>query len=536
MNREKISTYVGLTLLMVCFTIALVRVFHRDQGSSGADGRTVIRFAHWQLESGLREAMEVLAEDYEKLHPDVDIQQIAIPERIYAQWLRTQLVGGTASDIIELGTGMDDEMAARFFLPLSQEVEQTNPYNAGTPLADTAWRETFVDGMVSGWNFRPSLLEYYGVPLSMFTIRVYYNEHLWKRIFGNEPPPQDYDGFVRTCQRVNEYAAATGKPIIPIAGSKANGPMLIDRLFSSQTQKLMQEIAPTASLGANNTDIGVRFLQGAWTVDTPAYVDALRISREVGQLMQPGYASLGREDATFYFVQGRALMITTGSWDSPSFRAQAPFPIKVINIPVPSSDHPRYGHNVIGEISESETSTGLSFGITRNSPHPDVALDFLRFITSRPGNTTFSRVSGWLPSVVGVTPAEELVPFIPRTEGYLGGFTVSLNTIGANTLRVTNAANNRLVGATGSVEQFQDAMRAGLKQEVRADLERAAKSALVNINRQDVFAAAQLMLGTLDPARAEQAELKLSQIREGQASQEANRAWIELELLETADR
>ncbi|MFH1498891.1 MAG: extracellular solute-binding protein [Verrucomicrobiota bacterium] len=530
MNREKISTYIGLTLLMVCFAIALVQIFSRGQSPSGPDGRKIIRFAHWQLESGLREAMDVLAEEYEQLHPDVDIQQIAIPERIYPQWLRTQLVGGTASDIIELGTGMDDEMAARFFLPISQEVEKPNPYNTGTDLADTPWRETFIDGMVAGWNFRPTLLEYYGVPLSMFTIRIYYNEHLWKRIFGDEPPPSDYDGFMAACRRVNEYAASTGKPIIPIAGSKANGPMLIDRLFSSQTQKLMQEIAPLSSMRVNNTDIGVRLLQGAWSVDSPAYVDALHISREVGQLMQPGYASLGREDATFYFVQGRALMITTGSWDSPSFRAQSPFPIKVIDIPIPPTDHPRYGHNVQGPASESEISTGLSFGITRGSPHPDIALDFLRFITSRPGNTSFSRVSGWLPSVVAVEPSEELVPFLPRSEGYLGGFTSNLNSLGANTVRIVNSANNRLVGATGSVEQFQDVMRTELPQEVRADLERIIKTALVNINRQDVFAAAQLMLTGSDSVQAEHAELKLSQIREGQAIQEANRAWIELEL------
>ena len=535
MKREKIFTYIGLTLLLACFTIALVRVFSRERAARD-ESVQVIRFAHWQLESGIREAIDVLIKDYEALHPDVRVEQIAVPERTYKQWVRTQLIGGTASDIVQLGQGTDDELAARFLIPISQIVEEPNPYNAGTDLAATPWRETFVDGMMGGLSFRPNLLEYYGIPLSMFTVRVYYNQTLWNRILGDTPVPEDFDAFMKICEAVRAHADSTGRPIIPIAGSKANGPMLIDKFFASQTQRLLQEIDLLANLRPSAPDIGVGLLRGDWALDSPGYEGALAITREVGLSMQPGYTSLGREDATFYFVQGRALMITTGSWDSPSFRAQAPFEIGVFETPIPARSHPRYGDNVLGRPSEARAGTGLTFGVTRQSPNAERAIDFLHYVTSRTGNATFSKVSGWLPSVVGVEPPAEVVPFLPNLEGYVNGFNDNLLALGANSRRVVEAANNQLVGPAGSIAAYKDAVRQALPDAVREDLERNVRVGLVNISRQDVLAATQMILNqtasadedALDNAR------KLSLIREGQSQQEANRAWLQHELRDTA--
>ncbi|MDR1284546.1 MAG: extracellular solute-binding protein [Opitutaceae bacterium] len=528
MKRENIGNTIGLLLLLGCFSFALFKVFSRTRAEA-ADGE-VIRFAHWQLEGGLRKAFDVLARDYEKLHPGVKVEQLAIPERTYAQWVQTQLIGGTAADILQLGrlSAGEDEMLARFFLPLSGLVEQPNPWNKGTDLENTAWRNTFVDGLAGGFNYRANLLEYYGVGMSMFTTRVYYNVSLWKRILGDTPVPGDFDQFIAICDRVRDYAENTGSGIIPVAGSKANGPPLVDRLAASQTQRLARTVLRNYTMKQSPAEIGISYLRGDWTLDTPAIESAFTIMRDVGLRLQPGYMSITREDSTFYFVQGRALMIVAGSWDAPSFRQQAPFGIQVFNIPVPERAHPRYGANVYGPPSEAATEVGLSFGITRQSSRRERAIDFLRFITSKAANTRFTELSDWLPGIVGVNPPPFVQPFLPLVEGYVNGF--GIGSIGANTKRIIENANTHLVQPSGSVEEFKAAIGPGLLTAIRQDLARQARLSRLAIGRQDLFLAANNELLSRPGTDNKDIQRRIAETIEAQNEQEGTRAWIQSEL------
>ncbi len=534
MNREKFLNAIGFTLLLACFAVALFQVFSRG-AKEKAEGE-ILRFAHWQLEGGIREAFDVLAREYESLNPGVRIEQIAVPERTYPQWTKTQLIGDTATDIVQLGMGADDELLARFFVPISEYVERPNPYNRGTALADVSWRETTIDGMQAGFNYRPNLLEYYGASVSMFTVRIYYNASLWDRLLGDTAHPRTHDEFVALCERVGKLQTATGHQLLPIAGSKYNGPSLTNRLFASQTQRLNQSIDLLHTLRPANTDAAIAYLRGDWSIDHPAYTAGLEVTRQLGQFMQPGFVQLGREDATFYFLQGRALMIATGSWDSSSFRAQAEFDIGVFDIPLPSRDHPDYGQFVLGPAAEMEAGTGLTFGITRATPHFERALDFLHFLSSKPGNTIFSRVSGWLPSIVTVEPPEHVKPFLPRTHGYVDGFDLQVASLGANTNRVIASNLNRLVSRTGSVDDFRERMRQQLETGIRQDLERAQRNTLINLNRQDVILAGQSTLASAHHAAGPNRHAnKVSELLEAQNQLEASFAWISHETARTAD-
>ncbi len=528
MKRENTLSLIGLCLLAACFLFALFQVFGRGD-STPRDGRTVLRFAHWQLEGGLREAFEQLSREYERLHPGVRVEQLAIPERTYAQWIKTQLIGGTAPDIIQLGRGADTEVVARFFAPITEHVRQPNPYNAGTDLAGTAWADTSLDGMTVYPSYVPELLENYGAPVSMFTIRMYYNRELWRLILGDLPPPATYDEFQALFPRIEDYQRRTGRQILPIAGSKANGPMLMNALVQNQTQRLVQEKIAGPSLRTTPQETGLRLLRGDWTLEDPGFTDALAIARETALRMQPGFTQLGREDATFYFVQGRALMITTGSWDSPSFRTQVDFELGVFDVPMPAPDHPRYGDNTYGPSSEAETAAGLSFGITRQADDFDVALDFLRFLTSKRYNGEFSRLSGWLPSVVGVEPPDAIKPFLPVTEGYVPGFDLVFSGLGANTYRVVESTTNLLYAPHGSVEAYRDAIARELPENIAQDLRRTQRLSEINLARQDIALVAYLALARRHPEAPVFAD-KFDQLIESQHGIEAGYVWMNDEL------
>jgi len=527
MNRQRLLPVIGFTLLAVCFAISLLRVFNRQRAESNPD-EVIIRIAHWQLESGIRDAIDVLARDYERLHPGVRIQQNPIPERIYPSWLKTQLVGGTAPDLIQIGKGSDDETLARFFVPLTDQVEQPNPYNAGTNLAGQRWRDTFVDGLAGGDSYKPNLLEYYGVPLSMITIRMYYNVSEWQRILGDTPPPANYDEFISICERVQEHAAKTGRTIFPIAGSKYGTPWFASALIGSQTQRLAQRLDDTLVLRPVPIETSLQFLAGRWEIDEPELANGLQLARQIGRFAQPGFIQADRDDASFYFVQGRALMIVTGSWDAPTFRTLAPFELSAFQLPLPSPDHPRYGAGVLGPTSEAETPTGTTFGLTKASRHADRALDFLHFLTSRQGNGTFSEISTWLPSVVDVELPPLVQPFAPVIDGYVNGIGIDVGG-GASVRRVVDSNLNTLFDANADIAKLQDILRAELPRAVREDLERTIYHFASNSSRQDTLLASQVVLRARRPDVAEHRR-KQSELLEAQTMQELRRAWIVHEL------
>ena len=130
--------------------------------------------------------------------------------------------------------------------------------------------------------------------------------------------------------------------------------------------------------------------------------------QEIFSYAQPGFLQQTPQDALFYFSQGRALMMVVPSLQFHSIREQTLFEIGVVDIPLPSRDHPVYGKHLFGRLSEGGNVTDLAFGLTRQSKHPETAMDFLHFVSSQSANEKFVRLSGRLPAVVGIEPNPEM--------------------------------------------------------------------------------------------------------------------------------
>jgi len=498
--KERILNAIGIGLLSICFVVALGRIlWPKERGSTGEDVVT-IRIAHWQLESGVREAINAMAREYEKLHPDVRIQQIPIPERIYPNWLITQLIGGTAPDIIQIGMGSTEERIARFFVPITELVEQPNPYNKGTELEKVPMLNTFFDGMQGG--YQETLLEYYSVPLSGTSIRVYYNLALLKEITGSAKLPTSYRDFIDLCKATVAFAKANNRTIVPIAGSKYNGPLLMNALFASQTQKLMDQLSPTGTLIADTTLTMEWLAQNKWSPNSPEVLSGLTLMREVSEFLQPGFMQLQRDDATFYFVQGRSLMICSGSWDSTSIRSQSPFAVGVGRIPFPTPDDPEFGPFTKGRISEAGAVSAVSFGLTRSSENPAIAQDFLLFLGSQPANRVWTNVSRWIPAVVGVEPHPDAAPFQPLMDGYAPGFPLPNQANQPDSARIYNTNINDLFGPEGSPQKFANRLLEGNLEAQKSDLARLIRTTSMNSKRRDTVVAALAVQRVKDPGDA----------------------------------
>jgi raffinose/stachyose/melibiose transport system substrate-binding protein len=509
---------IGIVVLILIFGWSAWTVLSRNSTLLGGDQEIVVRIGHWQLESGLRDAFDALAKRYSEMHPGVTIKQEAVPGRVYQTWMRTGLAGGQEPDLMVTGQARD-EVLARHFLPLTRELAEPNPYNKGTDLEGVPWRETFVDGLSNSLGVQ-TLQEYYSVPMAVLTIRLYVNSGLWKKFLGERPLPRDFDDLISACEDITRKSRELGQDVTPIASSRFTAEMLFSPLFKSQTQKFTVQLNRLDNLTPPRSAVASAFLPGMASLDDPAIRDGLQIVREISQFMQPGFLQLEREDAILAFAQQRAVMLPTGAWDFLSIKSQSPFPIEIVRIPWPSASHPRYGKNILGPPSEAGSGSATSFCLSAASRHPEVALDFLRFMTSQPGNEIFAQTSKWLPSVAGAKPSETTKEFMPEIEGATDGFAIAPIMFGGGEITRIYAQNiHHLVDPDGSVEAFVEALRPSFAKAVQRDVQRQIDDQTVAVRRLEGPIAARRIL-------PEDGTRRLSAAVQSQNAQEAFSAWL----------
>lgn len=520
------GSWLALIMCGGLFLLAAFRVIMPRSGGSTSGGERVVRFAHFRLEEPIIAALNTLAREYEQMHPGVRLEQIAVPLRGWRAWLNAQLVGGMAPDLVYL-FALQTEMYPRHFLPLSEAVMQPNRYNEGSPLAGMPWRDTFVDGLDSEPNFNTSLQDRYGIPLSMATWRLLYNRDLLAEIGGADQPPHDLRSFLALCDVVRAHGQRTGRPLVPIAGSGDRTLPAMDRLFQSQTQRLSRQVDRSRHLSLGFADMGLAYLRGEWDFGSPGVRGGLELWRDYGRWHQPGFLQSRQEDATFLFLQQRALMVSVISWDYINLRELAPFAIGVVDLPFAEIDNQRLGANTLGPNSEAAIGLRFSFGIVRYSEHPDVALDFLRYLTSAAGNGRFAALSGNLPAIVGLPVEPDLRAFAPNLDGSAPGFRIVRGTpqSGPATNRLIETELHRLVAEQGSVEGYIAEIAPRYERALRTDLGREVRDLSKRVRQED-----SILAGLETQAEADAGAV--SQRWETQAQQEAQAAQIAYGLAE----
>jgi raffinose/stachyose/melibiose transport system substrate-binding protein len=414
-----------LFVIAVFLWSVLAIVSHRKAGvPPGA--KIQLRIGHWQLEAGVREAFDRMAADYRKMHPEVSIVQDAIPEGTYGTWLTTQLMGGTAPDMLEIGMlyyNVQLGYLSRYFLPLTSYVNEPNPYNRGTPLEGVPWRKTYRDGMRG--SYVDELQQYMTVPLAQFGIRVFYNKDLLRKLTGLAEAPRDYRAFIQACETIRGRADQQGRPYTPITSSGYHAAMWDGFMCAPLTYGAVRcvDFNRDGAVGSDELFAGLK--TGRIGFDFPPFEARFRMLRELTAQFQPGFTGLGRDEAVFLFAQQRAVFITTGTWDAGSLveQARGVFEVGIMDFPAPARDDPEFGAIVQGPVYE-RPSAAFPFAITRTCRHPEVALDFLRFLGSRGGNEELNRIIGWIPAIEGASVSPLVKAFEPHLEGVFGAMPV----------------------------------------------------------------------------------------------------------------
>lgn len=475
-------------VLLGAFIVSAVR-FSQLETSSGdtmSSETKVIRVAHWQLEPGFREALDLVMTEYNQLphvqEAGVRVEQNPISERVYAQFMNVHLISGTAPDIA-VKREMDlikGNALAKFFSPLGNYVEAPNRYNQpayqaddisadlSQYLADTIWRDTFFDGLQGGYE--EDLSDYYAIPICTWGgFRMIYNLDMLKDVkafalkeashsaqaewmraiwrseshpegfipkasgfdwLKNERIPETLGQLILYCYAVQAYADASGHTTLsPIAGSSYIGNDVIEMYREAFLSRDGEMVSFEIGAKVISTEKLAAYMEGTWGFNTPsvrAYFDFMRVMAE---FYPRGFLGLDRAQAQQRFVLGEAAILSTGGWDATSIYegiAARDNPDDRFSIAIDAKPLPaadeRWSDFLDRPISEADMKGGVPFAINKQSPHFDWALDFLKFISSHRMNEKFTEKAGWLPVISGARLPEDVKAFMPSFEGLPKGY------------------------------------------------------------------------------------------------------------------
>ncbi len=431
---------VSIFILVAAFAWAAGAVAMRGANESPADVK-ILRIGHWQLESGIRDAFDQLGKEFAELpqikkkYGRVQIRQDAIPESVYGPWISTNMPSGTASDIVEIGLGLPQPIwlgyQNRYFLPLTDLANQPNPFNAGTNLEHVPLKNTYGDSMRNGYV--EELQEYMRVPLSRFSLRVFYNRTLLRELTGLEKPPEDWRGFIDLCRQLDGRTNSQGKRVFAIAAAKYHYNLWELGLANIPTWSLLRIADFNRDGNVGNDELFVAFRAGVVSFDTPAIRAKFQILAELIKHFQTGFSGVQRVEAVMLFAKSQAVFISTGTWDAGSLIEQGQgsgFEVGLMKFPLPSRDDAEFGKLIFGPAYDS-AGNGFPMGVTRFSKNPDLAKDFLLFIASRDGNKKLNDIIQWIPVIDGAPVPPILRGFEPTNQGMwpnvnfdLGGETV----------------------------------------------------------------------------------------------------------------
>jgi len=481
------------SLVLIAFGISIWRVaLPRWEENHG--GKTILRFCHWQLEPGVRRAFDALVKDYEALHPNVRVKQITIPGHIYLQWGSTQLVGGQPPDLMQIGQGISRGIYFNDFLPITSYVSAPNPYNAGGPLEGVPWRKTFHDGMRG--SFDAKTMECFGASLCNNTLRIFCNRELLTKVTGSDTFPTTFAEFRQLHKRLQIYNQEHGSSLLLIAGSKFSSQIFFRNLSANQTQKLGSRLNPLMDFPVDDKDFALSYLEGSWDFNDPAIQQGVRLISEAAAMMSPGFSQTGNDQAHLQFAQGHAMLMVLSSLQATGIIEGSPFDVTIHPIPQPQLDDPDYGPQMRGPIAEPALKTYGAFGITRSSRHPEIALDFLRFITSQKSCRKYSRLSRNLPTVIGIEPAEEMRPFLPNMEGYPAGPDLKTH---AAVIALVEQTRHLLAPPISSPEQYLATLKDGIRDAMHTDLNRHIRNSFFSIRLVEPSIGANIQLAASQP-------------------------------------
>jgi len=366
---SRLASLAAIGLLVVVSAFASGGKEQSSQSTSAADTSKPVTLNLWQNlgQGNQAQVIPVLISAFEKLHPNITVNNVQQPRANYFALLQAAAVSQSGPDIVNMWTGL-------FTMQYKSYLENLKPWVPASDLANVVGTEWSSVGFKSPDS--P-----YVMPLQVQFYIGFYNKKLFQQA-GLDPnaPPTTWDELFAACAKIK----ATGVTCIQQGTQNLSGEFYP---WYDLTYMMAGILSPQEWEGLYNgkvpwTDPRVTAQTEKWhKLYTDGYVnqDALTATN----VMQP-------------FIKGKAAMIIKINNDAGPFTDALGNDVGIF-IP-PFSDTPVKG---VDEFA------GNGLAITTYSRNKAAAAEFIKFLTTQQAGQIVAD-GGLIPAVKGVGPSNPL--------------------------------------------------------------------------------------------------------------------------------
>lgn len=353
MERFKKLRYLGIASASV---LALAACGNTEETST--NDKTVIEFFNQKKE--MEGTLEEIIQDFEKSHPDIDVQMTSVPDA--GTVLKTRMLSGDVPDVINLypqNIDFQEWADAVFFYDMTGQDYLDNLKNQ---YAD----KYAINGKV------------YNVPLTANVSGIYYNKTKFEAL--GLKAPETWDEFV---QLVDDIKAA-GETPFAIAGTEG---------WTLNGYHQLSLITTTGSADAANEYLRYSQPNSISADDDILKADAAKLDLLVDEgNQQANWKGASYNDAIVAFTSEDALMTTNGSWALAAMRQQEPT-FEISTFAFPGEEHGQ---------SATVGAGDLALSIAAETENLEAAETFVAYMTTPEPMQKYYDVDGSPVAVIGV--------------------------------------------------------------------------------------------------------------------------------------
>ena len=353
MERFKKLRYLGIASASV---LALAACGNTEETST--NDKTVIEFFNQKKE--MEGTLEEIIQDFEKSHPDIDVQMTSVPDA--GTVLKTRMLSGDVPDVINLypqNIDFQEWADAGFFYDMTGQDYLDNLKNQ---YAD----KYAINGKV------------YNVPLTANVSGIYYNKTKFEAL--GLKAPETWDEFV---QLVDDIKAA-GETPFAIAGTEG---------WTLNGYHQVSLITTTGSADAANEYLRYSQPNSISADDDILKADAAKLDLLVDEgNQQANWKGASYNDAIVAFTSEDALMTTNGSWALAAMRQQEPT-FEISTFAFPGEEHGQ---------SATVGAGDLALSIAAETENLEAAETFVAYMTTPEPMQKYYDVDGSPVAVIGV--------------------------------------------------------------------------------------------------------------------------------------
>lgn len=244
-----------------------------------------------------RQALKVLAGEWEKLHPGVrvNLMHMAQDQNAYIQWVMTQSKGETIPEIIFFWPNADLLSQSGWIIPIDEYYQRPNPYAPG----NQRWRDQFFSRLIEP-PFKMMDGHYYFVPVDIYLSALSYNTKIFQEA-GVSRVPEDWAELFDAFDKIR---AAGYEPFWGMAMWSDWPRALLAQYFHTDEEfKLLDTLPTDGTLMPQELIRGAKL--GVLGVDTPRFREYMRVMKEWSRRWKKGFSLTKYPDPVDLFRLGK---------------------------------------------------------------------------------------------------------------------------------------------------------------------------------------------------------------------------------------